>query len=362
VVNDEHHGELESKDPELTPEQGDAVRPSLESRRRPLPSKINFNLPTIGLSESTLKSISIVSSFAAQHAKLFDSLKPVLAAQDAWKKQSGLINSDIFKTHAATQAQFATLGARLTKNLDLGFSTSISKITQQFAAQEATWLRTLGPTLERLKTSFYPPNLRAIEDLDFEDVEKVVMADGIALYGVPRPAVAEALIRAATAAKRREILGRKWTTISADCRAVMIAHESDAFATYVPVVMAAIDALDSGHTAAAQALVGSLIDSILTTYFGTKRQVYTPNRRGTRTTASYDEFTIRQFIAFAPMWQAYQQFWAEAGDPIPTTFSRNATAHTVSPRQFSRRNAVQGLLFASSLLYFFDEQAKARGT
>lgn len=123
------------------------------------------------------------------------------------------------------------MSAQLTKNLDFGFSTPISKITQQFAIQQASWLKTLGPTLERLKASFYPPNLRTIEDLDFEDVEKVVMADGIALYGVPRTTVAEALIRADTAAKRREILGRRWTAISADCRAVMMARESDAFAS-----------------------------------------------------------------------------------------------------------------------------------
>ena len=210
-----------------------------------------------------------------------------------------------------------------------------------------------------MKASFYPPNLRAIDNLEFEDVEKVVMADGIALYGVPRTAIAEALIRATTAAKRREILGRRWSAISADCRAAMMARESDSFVSCVPFAVAAIDALDGGHTAAAQALVGSLIDSILTAYFGAARRDYTPNRKGTRATASYDEFTIREFIAFAPTWQAYQQFWVEDGDPVPSTFSRNATAHTVSPRQFSRRNAVQGLLFASSLLYFFDEQARS---
>jgi len=102
VVDDEHQGEPESKDPELSPEQGDAVRRSIENLRRSFAPKINFNLPTIKLPESTLKSISMVSSVAAQQAKLFDSLKPVLAAQDARKKQFGLINSDIFKTHAAS--------------------------------------------------------------------------------------------------------------------------------------------------------------------------------------------------------------------------------------------------------------------
>jgi len=360
VVEDEDAEEPESDGPELTPEQRDALRRSMENLRRSLSPKINFNFPTIKLSESTLKSISRVSSLAAQHSKLFDSLKLVPAAQDVWKKQFGPINSDLFKVHAANQAQFAKLSAQLTKNLDFGYNDSLSKITQQFAAQQASWLKTLGPTLEKLKASYYPPNLRAIEDLYIEDVEKVAMVDGIALYGVPRTAIAEALIRAGSAAKRREILGRRWKAVSADCRVAVLACQSDAVAPYAPVAVAALDALDGGHSAAAQALVGSLIDSLLTAYFGKDRTNFTPNRKGTRTTSAYEEFTVREFIAFAPTWQAYQQFWVEDGDRVPTTFSRNATAHTVSSRQFSRRNAVQGLLFACSLLYFFNEQAETQ--
>lgn len=81
---------------------------------------------------------------------------------------------------------------------------------------------------------------------------------------------------------------------------------------------------------------------------------------GKRTTRAYEEFTIRQFVAFAPMWQTYQRFEPDEGDAVPTTFSRNATAQTVSPRQFNRRNTVQALLFATSLLYFLDEQASGK--
>lgn len=222
----------------------------MENLRRSLSPKINFNFPTVKLPESALKSISVASS---------------LAAQDAWK-QFGVINSDIFRMHAANQTQFAKLSTQLTKNLDFGFSESLSKITQQVAAQQASWLRTLGPTLQKLEASFYPPNLRAIEGMYFEDVEKVVMADGIALYGVPRTAIAEALIRADSAAKRREIVGSRWKAISADCRVAVLACQSDPIAPYVPFAVAALDALDGGDTAAAQALVGSLIDSLLTAY------------------------------------------------------------------------------------------------
>jgi hypothetical protein len=359
VIEDEDAEEPQRDGPALTAEQRAAIRRSMENLQRSFFPKINFNFPTIKLPESTLKTMSMASSLAP-HFRLLDSLKLVPAPRHVWKKQLGIINSDILKMDAANQAQFAKASSQITKNLDFGFSESLFKITQQFAAQQASWLKTLGPILEKLKASYYPPNLRAIEDMYLEDVERVAMLDGIALYGVPRTAIAEALIRASSAGNRREILGRRWKAISADCRVAVVGCQSDAVASYRPVAVAALDALDGSHTAAAQALVGSLIDSLLTAYFGKARTNFTPNRKRTRTTSAYDEFTVREFIAFAPMWQAYQQFWVEDGDRVPTTFSRNATAHTVSSRQFSRRNAVQGLLFACSLLYFFDEQAEAQ--
>jgi hypothetical protein len=360
---------------EFTPEEREKRRRLEESLQRISVPKFNFKIPNLvdtsvfakaaadaaklsfGLPESTLKRFS---ALAAQQSRILDSLKPMLDMQSAWRKQFDLTNNDFFKTHATTQAQFAKLGANLTKTIDFGVSDSVAKIAQQFTAQQSSWLKMLGPTLERLRDSFYPPNLRCIEDLEFEDVEKVVMADSIALYGVPRAAIAEALIRADDAAKRREILGRRWKAISADCREAVEGFESEAVAPFAPFALAALDALDGGHTAAAQALAGSLIDSLLTAYFGKDRNQYTPDKKGKRTTKAYEEFTVRQFVAFAPMWQTYQQFWVGEGDTVPTTFSRNATAHAVNQRQFNRRNTVQALLFATSLLYFFDEQAARR--
>ena len=102
------------------------------------------------------------------------------------------------------------------------------------------------------------------------------MADGIALYSIPQTSIAKALIRAETAAKRREILGRRRKAISADCRKAVEGLRSEAVATYAPFALAALDALDNSHTEAAQALTGSLIDSLLTAYFGKDRYKYTP--------------------------------------------------------------------------------------
>ncbi|SIK89422.1 Uncharacterised protein [Mycobacteroides abscessus subsp. bolletii] len=302
-------------------------------------------LTSFSLPQSVLNRASILSGIEAHRLKLMEAVKPTRDIQIGLSAQL-----------ADRQAHFAKLSANLTKTIDIGISDSVARVAKQFAAEQASWLKTLGPTLERMTRGLYPPNLREIEDLEFGDVERVVMDDGIALYGVPRTPIAKALINADTAARRRDTLGRRWSEVSADCRKAVERLASDVVAPYAPFALAALDALDNSHTEAAQALTGSLVDNLLTRYFGEDRKNYVPDRNGKRTTKAYDEFTVHQFIVFAPMWRAYQQY--HNGDPVPSTFSRHATAHTVSPRQFNRRNAVQGLLFATSLLLFFDEQAR----
>lgn len=119
-----------------------------------------------------------------------------------------------------------------------------------------------------------------------------------------------------------------------------------------------LDALEGGHKEAAQALTGSLLDSMVNTYFGADRNLYTPDKRGRRTNAACDEFTAHEYSALAPIWQAWQKLFPDEGLPVPHTFSRNATAHTVSTKQYTRRNAVQSLMIVSSLIYFFDREAR----
>lgn len=254
--------------------------------------------------------------------------------------------------YLALRARLATVGERLVKNADFGV---LSKAARSFVDRQASFVKSVRPVAELLRASYYPPNLRAIDGLYFEDMESVVMAEGIALYGVPRRAIAEKLIRAETGAKRREVLGRSWQAISADCRELVVSCHSTAVAAFVPFAIVALDALDGGYAAPAQALTASLIDAVSGVHFGKRRSNFVPNKKGTRTTSAYDELAVREFIAFAPMWQTYQQY--DGAAPVPSTFSRHATAHSVSSRQYNRRNAVQGLLFACSLLYFIDERA-----
>jgi hypothetical protein len=365
VINDEgvdqpteEHGEndeIQVGNP-LTPEERESLRRTAANVREFLASSVK--LPTLTVPESVFRNAVAASDFVGvQRALVADAIKPLLDAQAAWRDQiAGMFASDAFKVFAQSQGQFAEIATQLSKTIDFGFADNAATLVGNFIEQQSSWLQNLGPAIAAFKASYYPPNLRAIEGLEFADVEVVVMSDGIPLYGVPRTTIAEALIGADNLRQRREILGRRWRTISADCREGIEGCTSGAVAPYVPFALAALDALDAGHTEAAQALAGSLVDTVVTGYFGNDRTKYTPHPQGKRTTDAYYGLTVRDLTAFAPVWLTYQQFFVSKGDKIPSTFSRHATAHAVSARQYSRRNAVQGLMLACSLLYRIDEK------
>lgn len=322
-----------------------------------------YKPPSFKLPESLLRNIADVSWLAEQQAEAIRKLvKPARDAQTFWDKQIAMMKP-MLDAQERWQKQFANIKLPNIKselfkappiNVDLNAFTAVARL----ADQQTKWLKNLNAAIAAMRADFYPPNLRAIVGLELEEVDQVVMEDGIPLYGVPRTEIAEQLIRAENMSKRREIIGRRWKAISADCRTAVSSCASEAVLPYVGFAMAALDALDADHTACAQAMAGSLVDTIVNGYFGEQRYKYTPSKK-TTTNDAYNEFTIREFIAFAPIWRTYQQFLAVNGDKIPTTFSRHATAHAVSTRQYSKRNTVQGLMLVCSLMYRFNEEAQA---
>lgn len=282
---------------------------------------------------------------------------PILTIDPPWMKNLTVINSDVYKSAGLGQSNLTALSGRLVKNVDFdfGLNTTAAMFASQFASQQASFLSRLQPLLATWSFRFYPPNLQAITGLTIEEVEAVVMLDGIALYAVPRTEIAEQLVHAQTTAARRDVLGRRWKAISADCRIAVQNCTADPVARYGVFLLSALDALDAGNTNAAQAMAASVIDTVINEYFGGDRQKYTPGGK-TKDAAAYEGFTLREFVAFAPLWQAYQPYWTSKGDPIPQSFSRHATVHGVSARQFSRRNAVQAVMFAAGLLAFLQEE------
>lgn len=245
--------------------------------------------------------------------------------------------------------------------VDLGALTerfdSTALLGAQFFERQAELLESLKPVIADWRKWFLPRNLRDLDGLLLGDIQTVVLGDGIPLYAVPRGDIAEAIIRAEGMSGRRDIIGRRWKAIAADCAEAVNGCSSASVARFVPFVRAAVDALIAGHGEAAQALAGSLVETLVWEALGHNRKHYTPGRHA-KAPDAYNELTVGEYIALAPTWRAYGSYRATDGGKIPTTFNRHAAAHTVSPRQYNRRNAVQGIMFACSLLVWLDDRAQ----
>lgn len=205
----------------------------------------------------------------------------------------------------------------------------------------------------------FPANLRNLPEGGLEQVSHIVCNDGIALYGAPRKEIVIELLAAPNQESRRMILGDRATEISLDCRALLETCSSEWSRPMTTFALEALDSFDAGHAASAQALAASIIDTLLRAFFGEKRSHYMPSGAAAtnpRSIEILDTLPFREHFAVSPIWQAHQQFWVEKGDAIPETFNRHASAHAVSNEQYTLINAVQGLLFSSTLLWFLDQE------
>jgi hypothetical protein len=316
----------------------------------------NLSLPA-----STLASIGAVASIVrSQQSSIFGIASAASNLQSSLSRSAAQADLGILNLQKLVMPSLDAQIKTLVGGLDLrGFSTAIQGVAE-LAARQSAFISNMAPSIAVAYANLYPKNLRSINGIRMTRVDAVVMQDGLPLYGIPRASTSAELLSAHQYRDRRDIIGRKWRSIAVDCRELLHESASEETATYALFANEALDALESGHTRAAQALAGTLIDSFLTDYFGEHRRSFTPDRRGKRTTTAYDELEIKQFIAFAPIWRSYQQFIPSEGAVVPRTFSRHATAHTISAQQFSRRNAVQGVMLATSLIYRLHEELQSR--
>lgn len=352
----EDEGKLKRWAESLSPEEKERLaattREAMKRINEAMAPKIDFSgiVKAEGIMSAAMRNLQLPSQSI---------IRSLTESQRIWQRQAFAINSDALKGITQAQEQMRLLSANLTKNIDFGLGKVAAELTKSFAAQQTALWKNLEPALRQIKRAFYPPNLRDIDELDFKEVRAVVILDGIALYGVPRASIARSILMADTAAKKRAVLGKKRREIAADCRAVADSITSRRFKPYAKMLVLSLDALDGDQFAASQALTSNVLDSLIFERWGEKKQrdwsKFLPDGNGKR--GDGVEMAFHDYLATAPIKQAFQHFDRAAKHTTPRdTYSRHATAHSVSGWQYSRRNAIQAAMAAAALLLFLEER------
>ncbi|UGQ15192.1 hypothetical protein LO772_17460 [Yinghuangia sp. ASG 101] len=250
-------------------------------------------------------------------------------------------------------AEFSAFNASIYKAFN--FTSSTLGILSDIVNQQTQWQQ-IFESLAKLRRSQYPDNWDEEIDPTISELEPIVIDEGIPLMWVPGPKVVRALLDAPDASSRRRIISRRWRGIVSDCETVLQAIEHPKLKHDCKYALDCVDVLRQGPPSAAQALAANLLDSVMRRCFkDADRMKLTKNtfkKNGIK--FELDDYKFRAAMTFAPVWHAHAEYWPKKGDKIPRVYGRHPSAHAVGPQQYSRVNAVYGLMLVTSVLKFMD--------
>ncbi|MET7990843.1 hypothetical protein ABZU76_08020 [Amycolatopsis sp. NPDC005232] len=191
-----------------------------------------------------------------------------------------------------------------------------------------------------------PDNWADLRDDQILSLLKLARA-GIPITWVPRAAILSELLAVDEGQRSRVILAHAQDLLD-DCRAAAACTHGGAFAEHAGFLHQAIDALDAGHAAAAQALSANVLDTLLRSavekpvksrYYATMRQ----------TIESAPLSLLSWAVTHWPVLEALTNFDG-ATERLPSSFNRHATAHAVGSVQYTPENAAIAVMAAASVL------------
>lgn len=247
---------------------------------------------------------------------------------------------------------------------------AFQQMTQQWSKNILGDLRkSLGPALDPevlrgFQRRLLPPSLRDhVDDVSASQVYDFLQEEGIPLYLVPRGSISVRLLRAPDRQSRRRVLSDRYEALIEDCEAVLAGAEHPAVRDEVLFARDGLGAMRAGHTRSAQALFTVILDTLIHRFYPDRetRTKITNRKRGADVPDLIDSMGVHRAFVWLPIWNAHEQFWKHRGDKVPNYYSRHASVHGVSSRQFSKRNCIQVLMLITSLIGYADRLMSSAG-
>lgn len=226
---------------------------------------------------------------------------------------------------------------------------SLAPVLADFSRIYTSQFSDIAKNLQKIAARAYPSNWRTRDGLvSFpENLEEILIDEGIPLAWVPPTHVLEKLFAAQTPGERRKVLSSNWKSIVDECKMVLNSVEEKQLAVYVDFAMEAAETLADGRWKASQALSANILDSFLHQKFtlASRKELTNQKQR-----VDWKKFPMRVALVVGALSGGYVEYWPKNGDDIPTQFSRHASAHGLSLRQYSRLNAVIALMNVVGLI------------
>lgn len=331
-----------------------------ESERAQAAQETSESLRSVGLDPETVGSILRSMTSAAEVVRQQAAIDKMKVAQNV--SALGIVVA----ATAAAGAWGTARTARWLERFKPGLTTLVTAADEITRAsglmldrlvEIATALDQFGETVRIARNAYQealPANLRQVHNLSLPRLCDFLAEEGVSLYGAPRPSIVEAFLAARDHTDVRVLLGSRVAAIIADCRIAWGEHRTAATKEWIDLLEAATASYEKGHSQAAQALIAVVLDSIVFALPSEHRRRRTKHAFGdTDYKHLLGEDDLATALVAIPLWNAYEQNWAGHAHPVPTRFNRHATLHRASKRQYSKRNTIQALMLATSMVIWY---------
>ncbi|GGA66641.1 hypothetical protein GCM10011490_16620 [Pseudoclavibacter endophyticus] len=235
------------------------------------------------------------------------------------------------------------------------FGTSTSALTETARAIAGTlsslWQVTPPPL--SFHRGLLPPTLSAERaELNPSEVMSLVVEEGLPIWSAPRAPIVLALVQARDSKARREVIGRRAPDILSDCHDLLAGLPKSKWTPLAGFAVRAIEAAQHGHYESGQALLASVLESVMVKVIGNNRgKTVNKARYAAQRHRYFDDLGVQTVYIWLPVWHAYDYFDYTAEKPAaPRVFLRHASAHAVRASQYTKRNAAWAALIVSNFL------------
>lgn len=210
-----------------------------------------------------------------------------------------------------------------------------------------------GIKFPKIEQGLLPSNLEDVDgDIAMSQILDFARDEAIAVYLVPRGETLTHLVQAGDSEARRQVLIDHLDSIVDDCEAVLDKSGNAVIEEQVALARDGVNAIRNGNVFAAQALFTVVLDTMLPRVCEDKKLLSDIKRREKEAIAAETKLMLnmRNILLWLPISNAHQQYWPAQGDEVPSTFSRHASVHAATLRQYSKPNCVQALMLVASLV------------
>jgi len=321
--------------------------------------KLNIQLP-INFTQSLVPDIDVYT-----RTRMIESLMKAKASAESisrlysenFRQQISSMTFNI-PTFTVPSTDFPVMNSVMSESMTAAIR-NLRQVTEQISKQFAEKFSAISEILRNsnFDRALLPPNIRDYaEEVRSYQVRDFLKHEGIPLFLVPRGRIAIRLLNARDRSSRRQILSDCYNQIIDDCAAVLEEIDHQTGGKEIDFVLDALHAMKAGYHRPAQAMLTVTLDTLIYRFFPDKdtRRSITNRTKDQDVPSVIDEMDIHAAMVWLPIWNAHLQFWKHKGDQIPYEYSRHASVHGVSTKQFSKRNCVLVLMLVTSLLGYED--------